>query len=631
MCGIVGAISVVNRSLNLDDTVAENISDVLSHRGPDDSGIWFSNDRKIFLGQRRLSIIDLSSAGHQPMTNADQTVWIVYNGESYNHPDLRKELEQKGYSFSSQTDTEVLLHGYEEFGTGIVTKLRGMFAFAIVDLNSRNVFFARDRAGIKPLYYTRMSNTFCFASEIKALLSFPGVSKSLNEDALREYLLFGKVYAPETMFEGILKFPAGHYGTLSFDGRFELHEYWNPYVERCSFPEGADEAYFTRSLHDLLRESVHLRMMSDVPVGVFLSGGVDSTANVAFMSEVSTTPVRTFTAGFEGQETYDERHWARIASKQYRTEHTEVTITQRDLSEALPSIAHYLDEPIADPTVIPIHFLSKLARDSGTIVILNGDGGDELFCGYNKYLRYLRHSASWSILNMSPKFILRSVSKALQVTGANEILVDLFDRSARGIEFYIGSTGALKGTKAFQALLNGAAGRDAYSAVRSGMARFLELKRSDDYAEWLSYWGLRSEVEHIFLYRADHVGMANSIEIRVPFLDHHVIGFAMQMPQRLKWSGNRTKYILKRSLVGKVPDELIHRRKQGFCVPIREWSGKQMHDEIIKTLPMMKNNLRVMHEDFIRDLRTRLQHQDESGALAWNLYSLSIWYQRWFG
>lgn len=633
MCGILGMMSFTTAAPPLTEEMARHALGEIAHRGPDDQGEWWSPDGSVFLGHRRLSIIDLSPAGHQPMTNEDGTVWIIYNGEVYNFQELHDDLAARGHTFRSRTDTEVIVHGYEEYGPAFVEKLRGMFAFALYDVRQGTLLLARDRVGIKPLYYTRAGDRLIFGSEIRPLFEFPGVRRVLNGDAFREYLAFGKVYAPNTMFEGIYKFPAGHYALVTGNGSMDLRRYWSPYERRLEVPAGAGESYYTGRLLELLEQSVQLRMVSDVPVGVFLSGGVDSTANVALMTKIAGSGVHTFTAGFKGQASFDERPVAREAAEYYKTRHDEVEITEADLIDALPKLSYYLDEPVADPTVIPIFFLSKLAREKNAIVILNGDGGDELFCGYRKYMRFLKMAPYWKTLNGLPVWARSVVARAGALAGARGTVADLLDRAARDVEMYVGSTGALKGTPAFEEVVGGAGNGKIYDAVRQGRRDFEAERTSNDYSEWLSYWGIRSEVEHVFLYRADRMGMANSIEIRVPFLDHRLVEFAMQMPQHLKYRNGETKYILKKALEGIVPDKFLYRKKQGFCVPLREWSGEMMESKIRQTLPRIQREWGVVSEPFVASVLDRLRNgaqTDSDGALAWMFYNLSVWYERWF-
>lgn len=630
MCGFVATYSL-RESQPLNAEVVERANGLLKHRGPDDSGVKVVGSA--VLASNRLKIIDLSDAGHQPMSNEDGTIWIAYNGEVYNFKELREDLEKKGHLFRSKTDTEVIVHGYEEYGSEIIQRLRGMFAFALYDAKRTALLVARDRLGIKPLYYTQTGETFVCASEIKALLALPVVPRELDASSLREYLTFGKVYAPHTMFRGILKLPAAHYAMIDDSGKMSLTRYWSPYAN-TALPTDASEDYCASRLRELLEQSVRLRMVSDVPVGVFLSGGVDSTTNVALMSAVTGTRVKTFTAGFHGQESFDERAYARGAARVFHTEHHEVEVRRDDLMALLPELSYYLDEPVADPTVVPIYFVSRLARNEGAIVILNGDGSDELFCGYTRWQRFLTAYPYWRAFNALPQSVRSSTAKAARSVSIGGLLTDLADRSARGVEMYVGATGALKGTDLLYDAVLANGSRDVYAAVREGARRFAIERRSRDYAEWLSYWGLQSEVEHVFLYRADRMGMANSIEIRVPFLDHHIVEFAAQMPQELKHKHGEPKYILKKAVSGLVPENLLKRRKQGFSVPLAAWAGEMMAREAVPPLDQMHKDWGVPDRRTLQQLMTIVQANDndlQRGMLAWNIYTLAMWYKRWFG
>lgn len=631
MCGIAGAISLNQSSLALTKHLKKTLS-LITYRGPDDEGIWQSPDRSVILGHRRLSILDLSAAGHQPMSNGDGNNWIVFNGEIYNFQEIRRKLVQKGCRFRSNSDTEVLLKGYEVYGTDILQQLRGMFAFAIYDQQQKRLFLARDRLGIKPLYYTIANDTFYFGSEIKVLLEFPAVNKTLNIPALREYLAFGNVHAPETMFSGIHKLESGHYAFVDAKGGFRGERYWHPYQNSLNIPQNEPESYYRSKLLNHLKKSLQLRMISEVPVGVFLSGGVDSTANVALMSEVSGNRINTFTAGFQGQKSYDERIYARQAAQLYNTNHHEIEISKNDLMETLPKLAFYLDEPNADATVIPIYFISQLARKNGAIVILNGDGADELLGGYRKWQEFLRIQKYWQVYKKFPRVIKQKLYLVSTLFTDNTILKDYLLRAANDIEFYIGSTGALKGTKTLEDLFHAGNGRNIYDAVNRNYKEFTKHRPNASYVEWMSYWGLKSAVEHVFLYRADRMGMANSIEIRVPFLDHQLVEFAMQMPQHLKVKNGEPKYILKKALEGLVPNEFLFRKKQGFCVPVQEWAGEMMYEKTFKTFPKMQKDWNAFGESTIAELKehTNSSLMNRSGFLTLNLYILASWYERWF-
>ncbi len=629
MCGLVAVFKPEGFPAGWESAL-ERARDRLAHRGPDDRGLWISEDRACGLAHRRLSILDLSSAGHQPMTDADGRVSLVYNGECYNFAELRRDLEDEGYAFRSRTDTEVIVNGYLAYGPEMISRLRGMFSLVLYDREKRRLLLARDRVGIKPLYYTHAEGALLVASEIKALLSFPEVVRALNPDALKEYLAFGQVYGPHSMFSGIYKFPAAHFAVVEDAGSLQPRRFWSPLDEGSGLPADADEAFYAEELLQRLEESVRLRMLSDVPVGVFLSGGVDSTANVALMSRVSGSKVHSFTVGFQGQEAYDERRWARIAAKHFKTEHEELEISQADMGGCLEELSHFLEEPVADPTVIPIYFISKLARESGAIVILNGDGADELFCGYKRWMRFLRLLPFWRLLNGMPRASLKFAANLSSRIQLDRRLVDLLDRAGQKLPLYTGGAGAFRGTALFRELFHGPGSRDPFRALREQRALFEASPKRGDEMAWFSFYGLFSEVEHGFLYRADRLGMAHSIEVRVPFLDQRVVELAMRMPQRLKHLGGETKHILKRALAGVVPDELLYRRKQGFCVPVREWTGEWARAGGRDLIPRLQREWQPFSPVFAEQAQAFIQSNRINGFMAWNLFSLAAWYRHWF-
>ena len=382
VCGICGILASTDQ-FETGLAHLEAMADTMIHRGPDDSGAWRSTDGAVALGHRRLSIVDLSPAGRQPMANEDDTIWITYNGEVYNHRALRAELEAKGHVYRSATDTESIVHLYEEEGPRCVERLHGMFALAIWDSRRRELFLARDRLGIKPLYYAQPPGGFIFASEIKSLLAHPAIVADLDEEAFSHYLTFLCTPAPLTMFQGIRKLAPAQRMTVSADGRVQIESYWSPFNEAPAeeIAEMSEHEMETRLLA-LLRESIAKRMMSDVPFGVFLSGGVDSSTNVALMAELMEDPVRTFSVAFRDQERYNELEYARAVAKRFGTDHHEVVIDVDDLTAFLSDLIHHQDEPLADWVCVPLYYVSKLARDNGTIVVQVGEGSDELFHGY---------------------------------------------------------------------------------------------------------------------------------------------------------------------------------------------------------------------------------------------------------
>src|SRR5256714_818581 len=388
MCGICGVWEYGAARGDVGRELLVSMRDTMMHRGPDDAGDLVFDDGRGGFGFRRLSIIDLSEAGHQPMHGCDDRTWLVFNGEIYNHAQLRESLEQRGHVYRSRTDSETILHLYEERGLDFVQGIEGDFAIAIWDANHERLVLARDRAGVKPLYFYQKDGRFIFASEIKAILQHTAVTAEVNEEALYHYLTFLTTPAPRTLFRGIQKIPAGHLLVIEPSGEARMTRSWDPMPPEWA-PMASEEEHQQRIL-DLLRESIRKRMMADVPFGVFLSGGVDSSANVALMSELMTQPVRTFTVGFHDAEELNELDAARALSKRFATDHHEVIIGREDMQRFLHELVFHQDQPIADPVCVPLYYVSELARDSRTIVVQVGEGSDEIFGGYDWFGTYLR-------------------------------------------------------------------------------------------------------------------------------------------------------------------------------------------------------------------------------------------------
>ena len=381
MCGICGIWEYGSDQGHVDGSLITRMRDQMTHRGPDDEGLLIFDSANGGFGFRRLSIIDLSSAGHQPMQGCNDRSWVVFNGEIYNHQQLRKRLEAKGHKYLSHSDTETIIHLYEEHGIDFVNKLEGDFAIAIWDADREQLSLFRDRIGVKPLYYFHRNGRFIFGSEIKSILEHPAVTAEVNEESLYHYLTFLTTPAPETLFKDIHKLSAGHMLTLGRDGVLNIREYWDALPPHPS-PANVSDAEHITEIMRLLRRSIEKRMMSDVPFGVFLSGGVDSSANVALMSELMSKPVQTFTVGFKDHEYLNELESARSIARRFKTDHHEVMIDEASMSKFLPDLIFHQDEPIADPVCVPLYYVSKLARDSGTTVVQVGEGADEIFSGY---------------------------------------------------------------------------------------------------------------------------------------------------------------------------------------------------------------------------------------------------------
>ncbi|MGB9695778.1 MAG: asparagine synthase (glutamine-hydrolyzing) [Ignavibacteria bacterium] len=627
MCGLLGIFNLKKEAIGLESVAIESGLSLLKHRGPDASGIWISEDKKVVFGHRRLSIIDLSESANQPMTNENGHIAIVFNGEIYNFPELRKDLISKGHLFKSYSDTEVILHGYEEYEIDILKKINGMFAFVIYDNHKKKLFFARDRLGKKPLYFIHHNHQFIFSSEIAPIFVVSRTfSKRIKRSSLLEYLAFNRVYAPDTLFEGIYKLPAAHYGEIDVNGEFKIKEYWTPYSWLHKFPDNTEE-FYESLIYDEFERSVTSRLISDVPLGIFLSGGVDSSGITAIAFKTLGPGVKTFTAGFEGQESYDETSKARYVSSLFETEHSEFFITRQTILNELPKLVKYLDDPIADATIVPIYFLSQIARENKVVVILNGDGADELFSGYNKWLQYIKYFPIWKTIKLIPKPVLKIVYKSFR-TLLTQVQRDVLNRAIIGTQYFIGDTGALKGTDFFEYSIS----NSVYEKINERFKEFKKIQRSDNYIEWLSYWGLKSACEHLFLHRADRMGMANSIEIRNPYLDYRLVELAIQMPQDLKIRNGIGKYILKRSFEKILPKELLYAQKQGFCVPINGWVDRTQLQEIEMILFKINQDFEIFDKlkfsRFIDDIKDG--KFDSNANIVLNLYILSHWYKTWF-
>jgi len=652
MCGICGIYEYGMSRPGVDGELVVRMRDTMTHRGPDDAGVFVSEDHSVGLGNRRLAIVDLSPAGRNPMPNEDGRVWITLNGEIYNHESLRPGLEARGHRYRSRTDTETIIHLYEERELDFVHDLEGDFAIALWDENAKRLVLARDRVGVKPLYYTISGGRLIFASEIKAIIEHPAVSRDIDEEALCHYLTFLTTPAPQTLFAGIQKLPAGCLLTCDARGDVKITRYWDAISARLD-PALEDEQAIAGELRRLLSESIAKRMMSDVPFGVFLSGGIDSTANVALMSKLMSQPVRTFTVGFRDNPAYNEIEEARFVAKEFGTDHHEVMISQQELLDFLPDLIFHQDEPIADPVCVPLYYVSKLARETGTTVVQVGEGSDELFCGYRDYANYLDlNDRLWRHLARLPEPLRRSMASlggALYRTGVTRLLPkgrkmlpDLLRRLADGEELFWSGTFVFDEVNKQQLLtretrrrlVNGSGNQDgfsSYSVVRSDLDRLLDSKPEADQLDRMIYQELKLRLAELLLMRVDKMTMATSVEARVPYLDHKLVEFAMAIPSHLKYHHGETKYILKRALKGVIPDRVLARQKQGFGVPINEWMLDRLGGFVENAL--FGSALR-RRELFDYSFVKRLLNEHRSGRtnyafFLWSLLNLSLWYDQW--
>jgi asparagine synthase (glutamine-hydrolysing) len=624
MCGIVGLVSPRRREASVEAVAA--MADVLKHRGPDDHGLYVDARRRAALGFRRLSIIDLAG-GHQPMANEDGALRLVFNGEIYNYRDLREWLEGRGHRFATNSDSETILHAYEEVGDGCVERLRGMFAFAIWDEKRGRLFAARDRLGIKPLYWTLRGDDLLFASEIKALLQHPGVRAELDEESLHHYLTFLCTPAPATLFGGIQKLPAGH--TLSFDGSARVAQYWDAVVP--TRPMGEAEAIATTRA--LVEDAVRSHMVSDVPFGAFLSGGVDSSTNVGLMSRFMDRPADTFSVGFVGTR-YEEFEPARLVANLFGTNHREARITFDDALGYLPEMVYHQDEPLGDPVCVPLYFVSRLMRDSGVVVGHVGEGADEVFFGYTGYMRALQVGRLLRPFRAVPAPAWRAASllarPVARLTGRGGGVVDVLGRLGRGeAPFWGGFVGFDEPGKA--ALLRRPRPGLTSHDVVSGISRALLARNPEaDVLQLITYQDMKLRLPELLLMRVDKMTMSTSVEARVPFLDHPVVEHALAIPSPIKVR-SQAKHVLKRAVEDLLPREIVYRRKQGFDAPTTSWFrgqlGAGLGDLIARSAIGAADLL-----DPVEPRRLVAEHRaaraDHSVRL-WGLLNLVLWYERW--
>jgi asparagine synthase (glutamine-hydrolysing) len=576
MCGICGKLNFDSQE-PLDGSIVQRMMDTISHRGPDGRGQYTSGP--IGLGHLRLSIIDLST-GDQPIYNEDGSVCVVYNGEIYNFLELRDELQARGHRFRSKTDTEVIVHAYEEWGEAAVERFRGMFAFALWDSSRRFLLIARDRVGIKPLYYVNTGRSLLFASEIKALLADPCVPRQINPRAIDSFLTDLFVSGSETMFEGINKLEPGHILTVN-NGRVVTRQYWDLNFEetrsKVSFDESVEE------LQHLLGRTVKDHMISDVPVGVFLSGGLDSTGILGYAIEQTGKPVRTFTIGFEGAGFVDERPYARLAAQRYGTEHTETTLTAEDFVSCLPTYVWHMEEPICEPPAIALYWLSKLARDSNIKVLLSGEGGDEAFGGYKTYSNVLFVEGVKRAAGPA-KNLLSFALQALAGAGWSSASYyrSMIDQPLW--QYYQGRTSmppnALDGLKSQMYRRELRSDPSFRNVARRSFGR-VEGRGALDH---MLYVDTKSWLPDRLLVKADKMTMAASIELRVPLLDHQILEFAASLPADFKVRNNSTKRVLRTALENRVPSEIVNRKKAGFPVPYEMWLNTTLKDFVADTL-----------------------------------------------
>lgn len=626
MCGISGFVD--NRGLDPGASVLlKKMTDCIVHRGPDDEGFYL--DDRAALGMRRLSIIDLET-GHQPISNEDKTVWVVANGEIYNFPEIREGLLARGHAFRTKSDIEVIVHLYEERGDDFVLDLNGMFAVALWDAAKRRLVLTRDRLGVKPLHYRLDGTRLSFASEIKSLLQAP-FPREIDLEAMGRFFTFEFIPAPRSIFRGIRKILPGH--RLVFeDGRATETCYWDVYHAAEPAPV-RPEAEIAEEITSRLRESIRKRLISDVPLGVFLSGGIDSSAVTALMSEVAGTGIKTYSIGFK-EKSFDELDAARIVADRFRTDHREFVVTPAEVSALVPKLAGFLDEPLADASIIPTYAISKLARQYVTVALV-GDGGDEQFGGYDTYKAY--RLARW--YRKVPGFIRRGVVRPI---------VQALPASAKRLSFEFKAKKFISGVEypqeiantiwwgaytpelrdcLFAAGTNAGLAEDPFAPIAFHAAR----TRAADPLDRIAYLDLKLYLQDDLLPKMDRMSMAASLEVRAPFLDYTFVEFTATIPSSLKLRGMKSKYILKKALADRLPEEILTKKKIGFDIPLGAWMRNDLKGFVQETLaPERLRRHGYFDEAFIaRILKEHFAGHHNHRQLLWPLIIFQNWYDRY--
>jgi asparagine synthase (glutamine-hydrolysing) len=629
MCGICGFVQKAGRE-KADPGLLQAMLRTIVHRGPDDEGAYLAED--VALGARRLSIIDLQG-GHQPLSNEDGSVWIAYNGEAYNFPEIRAELAGRGHRFKTRTDTETLVHAYEEWGENFLDRFRGMFALALWDGRKRRLLLARDRIGIKPLYYAPLEDgTLLFGSELKSLIAHPRLERKLDLKALDLFLTLEYIPAPHCIFQGVRKLPAGHL-LIYQDGRFNIRKYWDIEggggggASAASPPANPEEA--ADGLYDLLKESVKLRLISDVPLGAFLSGGIDSSCIVGLMRELGASPLKTFSIGFQDK-TYDELDYARRMAKKFSTEHREFVIQPRAL-ELTEKLIRHLDEPFGDFSIFPTYLVSQLAREQ-VKVILSGDGGDEIFGGYEHYQaqalagKPASRAAAWTL---GP--LLRRLPPSSKKKGFWNKLrrfmqgLDL-PPAARHLRWMIFLSSEQKKQLYAPGLWNASERKKEILEEEPWAALFTRLRAFDPLNAEL-FLDLKTYLPDDILVKVDRMSMAVSLEARVPLLDHKVVEYVFGLPGTWKLRGGKSKWIFKKTMERLLPPEIIHRPKEGFSIPIKHWLRTDLRDMLLDHLSQERIAREgLFHYPAVKKLiEAHLAGRENYSHQLWALLVFEVW------
>ncbi len=628
MCGIAGFTLFKELRIDIQGTL-QQMTAALTHRGPDEEGAYV--DQFIAIGSRRLSIIDLSG-GKMPIPNEDQTLWIVFNGEIYNFPELREQLESRGHTFSTHTDTEVIVHLYEEHGVDCVSELNGMFAIGIWDKNTQTLFLARDRLGIKPLHYVEYAGGIIFASEIKALLQHPLVEAQLDFKGLSKYLSYEYVPAPHTMFKGIKKLGPGYWLTHT-KKHTEIRQYWDIPLNETGMSNKREEEH-VEELLERLKESVRKRLISDVPIGVLLSGGIDSSSVAVLASQASPEPIHSFSIGFE-EPSFDETRYIQKIVNMIGTRHHHQVLNSQKMIEIIPEVFRTLDEPVAESSIIPTYLLSKMTSQH-VKVVLGGDGSDELFAGYQTYQAH-KLVTYYSVLPDKLREMINRLAQRLPVSYKNTSFDFKVKQFLRGmgvsseIRFFLWMGSFLECEK--QQLFS----KDVWEEHIIGMNPFEDVIRyvsdSNLYKEFerILYLCMKLYLQDDILVKVDRASMANSLEVRVPFLDHTFVEYAAKLPSRYKLNGFTTKYLLKKSVKGILPDDIIRRKKKGFGIPLSKWFNEGLKEMLLSYLSEERiKKTGIFEYSYIRNLLDEhFSHTRDNRKQLWALLVFEMWREQY--
>ena len=621
MCGICGIINT-DREKSIDKDILRKMNNSLSHRGPDEEGYLLKGN--VGLGMRRLSIIDVKG-GHQPIYNEEKTVCIVCNGEIYNYVELRKDLEKRGHNFYTHSDVEVIVHLYEEDPDNFENRLRGMFAIAIYDLNKEKLILARDRLGIKPLYYTYQNGIFLFASELKAILKYPDLKKELSFEALSDYLTFLYIPAPETIFKCIYKLPPAHKLVLS-KKEVSLKQYWEVNYKK---EKEEDEQYYAEKFKGLLKESVRMHLMSEVPLGAFLSGGMDSSTIVALMAQIMDKPVKTFSVGFDVLG-FNELNYAKLVSKRFNTEHSEINLSC-DIVNILPKLVRQLDEPFADSSAIPTYLISEFAKRKVT-VCLSGDGGDELFAGYD----WTRRQKFIKDFNFIPEILKKVLKSALH---DKNYTPDRKNTVIRKLKRFVYDANApleysfMRRITCFsEEMKKGLFKESIYNELRNYKSLFKILPfitnlEIDNDLEKLLFVDTKLFLPDDGLCKVDRMSMAHSLEVRVPLLDHKLVEFVASMPIKFKMRGLVSKYIFKKSMQDLLPRAITKQRKLGFTMPVNNWFRHRLKDYACDLLLSENSSLKQFFNIEVIE-RLIKEHIEGRQSFGYQIYALIV-FEQW--